>query len=102
MKFVPLNRHIIVRKIEEVDEEKKDMDQTEGGLYIPLTAIKERSVYSSAEKGEVIAVYEESEGVKPSVEIGNVVYFPLGCGNLIDEKEGIIALDENQLFACER
>jgi len=83
MKIKPLGKRIVVKALEQ--EEK-----TEGGIYLPETASKEKP-----QQGEVTAVGDEFKGVK----IGDKVIFAKYGGTEIKlEGEDYLVLGEDDVL----
>lgn len=83
MKIKPLGKRIVVRPL-------KQEEKTEGGIYLPETASKEKP-----QQGKVTAVGSEFKGVK----VGDTVVFAKYGGTEIEiEDEDYLVLGEDDVL----
>lgn len=83
MKIKPLGKRIVVRPL-------KQEEKTEGGIYLPETASKEKP-----QQGKVAAVGSEFKGVK----VGDTVVFAKYGGTEIQiEDEDYLVLGEDDVL----
>ncbi len=85
MKIKPLGERIVVKPLKE-DEEK-----TEGGIYLPETASKEKP-----QKGKVIAVGPDFKGVKKG---DTVIFAKYGGTEIKIDNEDYLVLGVDDVLA---
>jgi len=84
MNIKPLGERIVVKPL-------KQEDKTEGGIYLPETASKERP-----QKGEVMAVGPDFEGVKKG---DTVIFAKYGGTEVKIDDEEYLVLGEDDVLA---
>ncbi len=93
MKIKPLADRVLVKPAEE-------KDKTEGGIFIPDTAKKERP-----QEGEIIAVgkgktNDSGEVIAPSVKVGDKVLFRKYAGTEIEmDSQEFLIMGESDILA---
>ncbi len=84
MKIKPLGERIVVRPI-------KQEEKTEGGIYLPETASKEKP-----QRGDVIAVGADFKGVKKG---DKVIFAKYGGAEIKIDDEEYLILGEDDVLA---